>query len=608
MRSNIKNKFHVPSLEEVAESFKDPGLTKLAILGSIVGVIGGLGAVFFYYLILGFKYLFYGATDTDGFLDVLWGLPWYYRLLVPAIGGLIIGPIIHYVVPEARGHGVPEVMEAVSLKEGNIRPLVAPLKALMSAICIGSGGAAGREGPIVQIGSSFGSALGQYLKLTPEDKKALLAAGAAAGIAGTFNAPLAGIIFSIEVILRKVKLDNFAPVVLGSVVGYSVANFIFLQILGRPRGAIFSIPEFYIASYWEVFTYLGLGLVAGLVALFYTNLLYGFEDVFEYIPIPGFIKPGIGGLGIGILAVLGLPHIMATGYPVMDAALFGELALSMLILLMFAKIIATSLTLGSGGSGGIFAPGLFIGSMLGGAYGRILNIISPGAVASPSSYGLVAMGAIFAGATHAPLAGILIIFEMTMDLNVFIPLIFACMVSTVVASHIQKSNIYTIKLLRRGVDVDKAQGGVELENLRVKDHMTTDLVTVNINTSVSRARELGKEYDYTNLPVVEERTGEVVGVVSYSEKMDAISEGYEHIAVRSVMEPLSVTITQDEHLLDALKLMMEKDVNLIPVVPEKGSKKLLGVLTRVDIINAYKEENEDTGDIEAIEDIPDSEK
>jgi len=608
MKSNIKNKFHVPSLEEIAESFRDPCLTRLTILGSLVGVIGGLGAVFFYYLILGFKYLFYGATDTDVFLDTLWGLPWYYRLLGPVIGGLIIGPVIHYVVPEARGHGVPEVMEAVSLKDGNIRPLVAPLKALMSAICIGSGGAAGREGPIVQIGSSFGSALGQLLKLTPEDKKALLAAGAAAGIAGTFNAPLAGIVFSIEVILRKVKLDNFAPVVVGSIVGYSVANFIFLQILGRPRGAIFDIPEFYIASYWEAFTYLGLGLVAGLVALLYTNLLYGFEDVFEKLPIPEFVKPGIGGLGIGILAVVGLPHIMATGYPVMDAALFDELALSMLIILMFGKIIATSLTLGSGGSGGIFAPGLFIGSMLGGAYGRIINVISPGAIASPSSYGLVAMGAIFAGATHAPLTGILILFEMTMDLNVFIPLIFACIVSTVVTSHIQKKNIYTTKLLRRGVDIDKAQGGVELENLRVKDHMTTDPVTVNINTPVSRARELAKEYDYTNLPVVEERTGEVVGVVSYPKKMDAISEGYEHLAVRSVMEPLSITITENNNLLNALKLMIEEDVNLIPVVPEKGAKKLMGVLTRVDVINAYKEESEDVGYVEAIEEISDSEK
>jgi len=216
------------------------------------------------------------------------------------------------------------------------------------------------------------------------------------------------------------------------------------------------------------------------------------------------------------------------------------------------------------------------------------------------------MGAIFAGTTHAPLTGILILFEMTMDLNVFIPLIFACIVSTVVTSHVQKKNIYTTKLLRRGVDIDKAQGGVELENLRVKDHMTTDPFTVDINTSVNKARQLAKEYDYTNLPVVNEKTGEVVGVVSYPKKVEAVSEGYKHLSVRSMMEPVPVTITENNNLLNALKLMIEKDVNLIPVVPEKGKKKLLGVLTRTDVINAYKEESEDVGDVDSLKELSDS--
>jgi len=581
LKIDLPDSSDIKSFRWWEEFFRDPCITRLTILGTLIGIIGGLGAVFFHYLILGIKYLFYGATSTDTFLDSVLALPWYYRLAIPAIGGLIIGPIITYLVPEAKGHGVPEVMEGVALKGGNIRGRVAPLKAFMSAICIGSGGSAGREGPIVQIGASFGSSLGQFLNFTPEDKKALLAAGAAAGIAGTFNAPLAGIIFALEVILRKIRLHNFAPIIIASIVGNAIANLFFPE-----RGYIFDIPTLQLVSYWEVFTYLGLGLVAGLVALFYGNLLYKSEDFFEMIPFPEFIKPALGGLALGLLALY-VHQVLATGYPVMTAALYDNLPFYTVLTLCFAKIFATSLTLGSGGSGGIFAPGLFIGAMLGSTYGKIVHTLFPNSTGYPSSYAIIGMGAIFAGATHAPLTAIIILFEMTGDVKIFLPLIFACIVSTVVTNHIQKRNIYTTKLLRRGVDIDSIQDTIVLEEVKVGDHMTTDVITVNENDTLLEARDIAQKHDFTHLPVIRKSSKEMVGMVRYHKIMDGITDTYEEIHVRAVMDPVEIKVTENQNMFDALKIILEHDANIVPVVSERDPDKLVGIISRNDIIDAY---------------------
>ncbi len=570
-------------LQRLADFFKDPCITRMTILGTIIGVVGGIGAVFFHYLILGFKYLFYGATSTDTFLDTVLALPWYTRLLIPAIGGLIIGPIITYVVPEARGHGVPEVMEGVALREGNIRGRVAPLKAFMSAICIGSGGAAGREGPIVQIGSSFGSSLGQYLKLTPDDKKALLAAGAAAGIAGTFNAPLAGMIFALEVILRKIRLNNFAPIIIASIVGNAIANLFF-----PGRGYIFDIPTFELVSYWEVFTYLGLGFAAGLIALLYTSSLYGLEDIFDRMPFPKFAKPALGGLALGVLALY-VHQVLATGYPVMTAALHNELPFYTVFVLVFAKIAATSLTLGSGGSGGIFAPGLFIGSMLGVTYGKIVNSLFPRITGGPGSYGIIGMGAVFAAATHAPLTAIIILFEMTGDIKLFLPMIFACIIGTVFTSHVRKRNIYTTKLLRRGVDIDALRDSVVLEEVLVRDAMTTKVVSVSEFTSIGEARKIAKENDFTQLPVLRSN-GQIVGTLRYQKMVDTIAILGEEVDVRDVMDPISVWAYEHDHMFDVMKLMIKHDINVIPITSDKDRMVLRGLVTRNDVMNAYHEE------------------
>jgi len=435
-------------LNRLNRRIRTPFVGRMLLLAVVVGIVGGLGAVVFRYLILAFTFLFFGARSQDVLVESVVALPWYYRILAPAIGGVLVGLIVKYGSGQVSGHGVPEVMEAMDRREGRISPRIAPAKALASAICIGSGGATGREGPIVQIGGTFGSVVGQRLDLSVVETKILLTAGAAAGIGGTFNAPIGGLIFGLEVLLGRVTRENVPPIAVASVVGTVVAN----VIIGMPE-PIFSVPGIEVVSYFEVIAYVGLGILGAVVALVYITTLYSIEDAFDRLPVGVAAKPALGGLCLGVLALY-VPQVHATGYPVIQDTLFGVFSLEILILFGIAKLIATSLTLGSGGSGGIFAPALFIGAMAGGAYGMIVRDAFPSLVADPTTYAAVGMGAVFAGAAHAPLTSIVIVYELTGDPLIVAPLAIACLLSTALARRMREQNIYTIGLLKRGLDIE----------------------------------------------------------------------------------------------------------------------------------------------------------
>ncbi len=570
-------------LQQLYRFFQSSGPLQLILIASLIGIVGGLGSIAFKYLILFFKFLFYGATSTDGFLSVVLALPWWWRVLAPALGGLIIGPLIYFIVPEAKGHGVPEVMEAVAVKKGLIRFRVVPLKAVISAICIGSGGSAGREGPIVQIGSAFGSTLGNFLKLSPTRTKTLLAAGAAAGIAGTFNAPLAGVIFSIEVILRKIKPTDFATIVIASVIGTAVSNAFAGGIY-----SVFNVPPHRLISMWELLLYIGLGLAAAIVALIYENTLYAMEDIFEKIKLPPYLLPALGGLLLGLL-ILAVPGVQATGYPVMEEALHGNLPLQMVFFFMIAKILATIFSLGSGGSGGIFAPALFIGSMLGATYGHIVNNWLPNLTGGPGSYAMVGMGAVFAGATHAPLTAIIILFEMTHDHRIILPMMFACIISSFVTKLYQKKNIYTTKLLKRGLDIDTIEEQNLLENITVGDAMTKDPITIDENATIAEAREYFAKSFYSNLPVIRSETGELTGVLSHEQVFSAAENDQKQL-VREVSMPPGATLYENDSLLEAIQDISQIAVKIIPVLASDDSNRLVGVLARGDILDNYSKQ------------------
>jgi CIC family chloride channel protein len=424
----------------------------LVALALLVGVGAGLGAIGFRYLIEACTWLFAGHTDpsalghfTNPHVPVLGS---YVVLVVPVVGGLLYGPLVYRFAPEARGHGVPEVMLAVHQNEGRIRGRVPLVKSLASAICIGSGGSVGREGPIVQIGSAIGSALGQVTRQAGANTKLLVACGAAGGIGATFNAPIAGVFFGLELILRDWETRSFGLVVLAGVVATAVGRIAF------GSEAFLTLPPFTLVSGWEYPLYALLGVIAALVGIAFIRVLYGMEDAADRIwHGPAWLRPACGGVLLG-LVLLVLPEMYGVGYPVLEGAIHGQYVVGLLLAFLVGKIVATSLTMAIGGSGGVFAPSLFIGAMLGSAFGIGAHDLLPTATAGAGAYGLVGMAAVFAAAGRAPITAVLIVFELTGDYSIILPLMLAVVVATGLSKLLSEDSIYTLKLRRRGIDIE----------------------------------------------------------------------------------------------------------------------------------------------------------
>ncbi len=560
-------------------SFDKKGL-HILVLAVVVGVLAGYGAVLFRHIIRFIQYLFYGSSE--GILTFVDTLPWYTIVLMPGLGGLIVGALVHYGAREAKGHGVPEVMEAVALRGGVIRKRVAVVKILASALSIGSGASVGREGPIVQIGASVGSTVGQLIRVGHVHQKTLVGCGAAAGIAATFNAPIAGVLFAMEVLLGNFGLASFSPIVLASVTATVISRYYFGDF------PAFIVPSYEVITSWEYLLYPVLGVVCGLVAILFVIVLYKLEDGFDAIKIPYYIKAAIGGLILGVI-MLKFPHVFGVGYGTIDMALLNTMPAMLMLALIGLKILATSITIGSGGSGGVFAPSLFIGAMIGGFFGWCAGQFFPGMVASPGAYALVAMGAVVAGTTHAPLTAILILFELTGDYAIILPVMTACIISTLTASTLKKGNIYTLKLLRRGVDIS---GGLEqniLKTIKVKDLMRPEMDTIAEGAPLSAIIEAFKFRDASYLHVVD---GEkrLCGIISFRDIRSLLDEEHlnQLVIARDVATTDVITVTTSESIQKALQLMSAKDISQLPVVSEEDGKQLVGALLQKDVLTAYE--------------------
>jgi CIC family chloride channel protein len=564
---------------DLISSFKNSEYTITITLAIFIGLLGGFGAIGFRLLIGAFQDIFYGSGPD--LVKIVLSIPWYWKILIPAIGGAVVGPLVYFLAREAKGHGVPEVMEAVAMRSGMIRKRVVIVKSLASAICIGSGGAVGREGPIVQIGSAIGSAFGQVLRVSGNRIRNLVGCGAAAGIAATFNAPIAGAIFALEVILGEFEMGTFGPIVLASVMATVVSR----AFLGNYPA--FSIPKYNLVSVWEIPAYLIMGFLAGLVALVFTLSLYKFEDLWDDLKVPEYVKPALGGLAIGGLSLF-FPQILGVGYESITVALLGQLPWLLLLILVFAKITATSLTIGSGGSGGIFAPSLFIGAMMGGAYGHIVHSLFPSVTASSGAYSLVGMGAIVAGTTHAPITAILILFELTGDYRIILPLMMTCILSAVTASQLKRESIYTMKLIRRGIDVRAGKEVSILKSLPVRDFMVRDVVLVSEIMSLSSLLHLIKESTSSYFPVLNSKE-ELVGIISLRDIRPTLMEEslMDLVIAKDVMNEDVITLSTEENLYDAMGKFGIRDIGQLPVVDKKNPKKVVGMLKRTDVIVAY---------------------
>jgi CIC family chloride channel protein len=553
--------------------------TIMAVLGVIVGLAAGFGAVGFRYLINFFQTLAYGGEND--LLELVVNLPWYYRVAVPAIGGLIVGPLVYFFAREAKGHGVPEVMEAVALKGGVIRKRVVVVKSLASAISISTGGSVGREGPIVQIGSAIGSVLGQFMKVSGDRMRTLVGCGAAAGIAATFNAPIAGSMFALEVILGDFGLATFSPIVISSVVATAVSR----AYLGDTPA--FIVPVYELVSAWELPMYLVLGIFCAVVGVFFTKILYRIEDLFDGIKFPEYLKGLVGGLILGVASLV-FPQILGVGYGAIDMALMQQMAWWLLAVLVVVKILATSVTIGSGGSGGIFAPSLFLGAMAGGFFGILVHQLFPNITASPGAYSIVGMGALVSATTHGPLAAILILFEMTGSYKIILPVMLACIIATIASGQLLRDSIYTLKLARRGVDIKEGKEVNVLKSMFVKDVMNTNVETMPEALPLGKMAERISKSKFNSFPVLDDQD-RLIGILSFNDYNEAIFD--ENLKDLVVAKDLAtedlVTISLDDNLWTALEKISSKDFAVLPVVSAQAPNKLEGVVSRRDIIGAY---------------------
>ena len=555
----------------------------MVIVAVIIGLLGGFGAVGIQFLIKFFSKIFWGIGELD--LEHLKNVPFYLKIAIPSVGGLLVGLIVYLFAPEAKGHGVPEVMEAMALRDGRIRPRVALAKLFASSICIASGGSVGREGPVIQIGSSIGSTVGQFLKVNAQRTKVFVACGAAAGIAAAFNAPMAGALFSVEIILADFGVAQFSPIVISSVMATVVSR----HFLGNFPA--FEVPAYHLVSPIELIPYAILGLVAGLVALLFTKVLCFFEDFFDdHLPLPGVVKTIIGGFLLGCLGLL-VPGVYGVGYNSMNLALLGQLPWMLMLMLIFAKILATSLSLGSGGSGGIFAPSLFIGTMTGGFFGALVHMLMPTLSASSGAYAMVGMGAVVAGATHAPITAILIIFEMTNDYKIILPLMISTIIATLLTTKLKKESIYTIKLVRRGVDLFRGRELNVLRALKVVDFCNDKPKTIAPGLGFRQLLELVVNHPNASYYLVDDNR-KFGGVVSLQEVRQAIldQDDLTDLLVAADLATTGVpTVTMSGDLDQVMKLFGHTDHRELPIL-DPANGELVGAILQRQVTEAYNQE------------------
>jgi CIC family chloride channel protein len=555
----------------------------LTLLALVVGAGAGLGAVAFRHMITALTRVFSGHVDYSAAGHAanphVAGLGRWFVILAPVVAGLIDGPLVQLFAKEARGHGVPEVMLAVARNGGRIRPQVAVVKAVASAVCIGGGGSVGREGPIVQIGSALGSSLGQLAKLDERTIRLLVACGAAGGIAATFNAPLAGVFFAMELILRRWTTDSFGMVVLSSV----TASVIGRAFLGNHP--FLTLPAFQVHHVVQYPLFAALAVVAGGVGVGFSRTLYAVEDACDWAwRGPEWARPAVGGVLLG-LVLLVLPEMYGVGYPVLGHAVAGGYTVAFLLALLAGKLIACSLTIGIGGSGGVFAPSLFCGAMVGAIFGNGVHALLPGTGGSLGAYALVGMGAVFAGAARAPITAVVIMFELTGEYSIILPLMLAVVLATGVSSAISADTVYTRKLLRRGIDIDEPADAA-MRRRSITSLMTPAPPAVRPDADLQSVAALFAGRTDTTLPVID-ADGRYLGTLSAHDVLDAVAAADPTDILGLTIDTTPVTITAT--IGDVLR-RFGSGVEAVPVA--SNADQLIGWIRERDLLTTISQRSE----------------
>ena len=536
------------------------GPVRLALLSAVIGAVAGIGAAAFRVLIALIHNLFFLGAWSPRY-DVVVHTPvspWGAGIvLAPVLGALVVAFLVKTFAPEAKGHGVPEVMDAIYYGKGVIRPVVVLVKSLASALSIGSGGSVGREGPIIQIGSAFGSSLGQWLAVPPWQRITMIAAGAAGGLAATFNTPIGGVLFASELLLHEVSVRTIVPVAIAT----AAASWVGQLIFGASPSfviPVFEQPYFHITSPGALGAYAGLGTLMGLASLLFIRALYGFEDFFEQRVPGGYpVQHASGMLLVGLLfygmmRYSGHYYVEGVGYAAIQDVLTGALAALPFLLLLFGlKLLATSLTLGSGASGGIFSPALFLGATLGAAYGALIQALFPSLHLSPAAFAVAGMAGIVAGSTGALITSIVMIFEMTRDYGVVIPMTVTVALSYGLRKLLCADSIYAVKLTRRGHHVPDALHAALHLARRAKEAAAPRPQSIpaaaKISERAAQLRAAGSPEQY----LVEEN-GRLLGVLHREDALQALSGADADATAGALAVRNYAVAAEDATLFDAL--------------------------------------------------------
>jgi CIC family chloride channel protein len=553
----------------------EPRIVTLCAYSALVGLIAGLVAQGLLELIYLFTNLFFYGTWSFAI-----SYPAHHHLgawviLIPPIGGLLVGIMVHFWEPTLKGHGIPEAMEAVLLGKSRVRMRVGILKPLATALAIGTGGPFGAEGPIIQTGAAFGSIFGQYVHLTPYERRILLASGAAGGMAATFIAPFAGILVAVELLLFEFRARSFIPVAFASTVATAVA------VHFRGWAPLFATPAFSMTGMQELWLFALLGVLMGVVGLFMIRVLFWLEEWFDHFPLkPSNIwAPAFGALLLGIIGYF-YPQIFGTGYDTIRDMLNDHLTTGGLLGVSIAKFWALVISLGSGTTGGVFAPSLIVGGGIGAAYAVAWHHFFPHFVSDPAFYALVAMAAAFGGIARAPFTSIIFLFELSRNPNALLPLVVCVMVSDGFVRLFSAESIMTGKLVKRGLIVSQDYSVPLAMRLRIKDVLRSKFVTILADSEV---RAAAREFDTANpglVPVVE-KDGSLVGII---EAHDFLKQVNEHLEIRQIARKDYVLARPEETVDRVTRQMLLHNTENAVVVEENDSLKPIGVVTAADIL------------------------
>ncbi|MCA0455802.1 MAG: chloride channel protein [Chloroflexi bacterium] len=566
-------------------------LLKLSILAALIGAIGGVTAELLHRLI-GFvtNLAFYQRVGTE-IVSPLESPLGAGIILIPALGGLLIGLMARYGSPLVRGHGIPEAMEAVLTKSSRIPPKVALLKPISAAISIGSGQPFGAEGPIIQTGAAIGSILGQALHTTAAERKVLLACGAAAGLAATFGTPLAAIIFAIELLLFEFRARSFIPLTIAS----SIATGIHIVLFGA--GPVFLVGTADFGSPINLMFFLALGVLCGLLATGLTRMLYIIEDGFHRLKVNTYLWPALGGLFVGVVGYIVPMYIypnvdvFGPGYEVIGGILNNHFAIGFLLVLLFSKAAVWLVSLGSGTSGGVLAPVFMIGAAFGAIFGLVMKQLFPGMDAAPVAFAMAGMAAVFGSSTRATFASIVFAFEMTQNYHAILPVMLASVIADAVVNALMTSSILTEQLQRKGVLVHHEYEADVLDMIPVRSVMTKDVVTVPQTMTVGQLIERINLHDprltrHQALLIVDEQE-HLKGLITRHDLLAAARvEGLDNTVLEAGSTDLIVAYP-DETVRQALIRMMHSNIGRLPVVNQQEPTKIVGYLSRSNIMSAY---------------------